>query len=183
MNHLLTVIHEELSAFQLRQLLLKAATFFLPKYVGNRWRAFMFRLMGFHIGAGTVIGGMPTLTGGKGLHKRLIIGEDVWLNFGCIFDLADQITIGNRVDMGHEILIMTTTHEIGNQPRRAGERMTKPVVIGNGTWLGARCTILPGVTVGEGAIVAAGAVVTKDVESNTLVGGVPAKVIRHLPSE
>lgn len=183
MNHLLTVVHEELSAFHLRLILLKATTFFLPNYVGNRWRAFMFRVAGFHIGAGTVIGGMPTLTGEKPLHKRLVMGEGVWLNFGCIFDLADKITIGDYVDMGHEILIITTTHEIGKQSRRATKRITKPVVIENGVWLGARCTVLPGITIGEGAIVAAGAVVTKDVAPNTIVGGVPAAVIRQLPSE
>jgi maltose O-acetyltransferase len=183
MNKVLTVAHEELSAFHLRLLLLKATTFFLPNYGGNRWRTFMFRLVGFQIGTRTVIGGIPTLTGGKALHKHLVIGEDVWLNFGCIFDLEDQITIGNRVDMGHEILIITTTHEIGDQSRRATKRITKPVVIENGVWLGARCTLLPGITIGEGAIVAAGAVVTKDVAPNTIVGGVPASVIRQLPPE
>lgn len=183
MTHLLTVFREETSAFHLRLFLIKATTFFLPNYVGNRWRAFMFRMAGFRIGAGTVIGGMPTLTGEKPLHKQLIIGEGGWLNFGCIFDLATQITIGDRVDIGHEVLIITTTHEIGNQTRRATERITKPVVIENGVWLGARSTILPGITIGEGAIVAAGAVVTKDVEPNTIVGGIPATTIRQLPPE
>ncbi len=183
MTHLLTVVREETSAFHLRVFLIKVATFFLPNYVGNRWRTFMFRLAGFQIGSATVLGGTPTLTGGKRLHKNLIIGKGVWLNFGCVFDLEDQIIIGNCVDIGHEVLFMTTTHEIGNQSRRATKRITKPIVIENGVWVGARCTILPGITIGKGSIVAAGAVVTKDVAPNTLVGGVPATVIRQLPTE
>lgn len=183
MTHLLTVVREETFSFHLRVFLIKATTFFLPNYVGNRWRTFMFRLVGFQIGIGTSLGGMPTLTGGKQLHKNLIIGERAWLNFGCVFDLEDQITIGDSVDIGHEVLFMTTTHEIGNQSRRAAKRITKPIVIENGVWLGARCTILPGITIGEGSIVAAGAVVTKDVAPNTIVGGVPATVLRQFPTE
>jgi maltose O-acetyltransferase len=183
MNKLLNVAYEEVAAFQFRWLLVRLLTFFLPNYVGNRWRAAAFRLAGFSIGAGTIIGGVPAITGPRALHERLTIGKQGWINFGCIFDLGDQLIIGDRVDMGHEVLIITTTHEINSQYRRAGATVTKPVIIENGVWLGARCTILPGITVGEGAIVAAGAVVTKDVPPNTIVGGVPAAVIRELDPE
>lgn len=181
MNKLLTVAYGEVSAFQFRLFLLNLFTFFLPKYIGSRWRSAMMRLVGFRIGSGTLIGGMPTLTGEKELHKQLVMGKEIWMNFGCVFDLGDQVTIGNRVDIGHEVLFVTTTHKTGTELRRAAERITKPVVVEDGVWLGARCTILPGVIIGAGAIVAAGAVVTEDVAPNTIVGGVPAKLIRELP--
>ncbi|NTU65300.1 MAG: hypothetical protein HGB05_18340 [Chloroflexi bacterium] len=64
--------------------------------------------------------------------------------------------------------------------QRAGATFSAPVTIQDGTWLGARCIVLPGVTVGRGSVVGAGSVVTKDVPPNTLVGGVPAKVIRSI---
>lgn len=181
MNKFATILHEELAAFQTRRLILTILTFFLPKYVANRWRATVFRLVGFDIGKGTLIGGMPVVTGSGALQKRLVIGEQNWINFGCVFDIEGQITIGDRVDMGQEVLILTTTHEIDTRHRRAGAKNIQPVIIESGVWLGARCVVLPGVTIGEGAIIASGAVVTKDVPPNTIVGGVPAKVIRELP--
>lgn len=84
----------------------------------------------------------------------------------------------NRV---HQVLILTTSHEIGPQGQRAAALEARPVCIGSGAWLGARCTILPGVTIGAGAIIAAGAVVSRDVPANTMVAGIPARVIKSLP--
>jgi acetyltransferase-like isoleucine patch superfamily enzyme len=125
--------------------------------------------------------GMPVLTGGTGLEHRLHVGQDCWFNAGCRLDLSDTITIGDRAALGHEVLIMTSSHELGDQARRAGPLYTRPVSIGAGAWLGARCMILPGVTIGEGAVVAAGALVNRDVPPNTLVGGVPARMLKVLP--
>jgi acetyltransferase-like isoleucine patch superfamily enzyme len=102
------------------------------------------------------------------------------LNFNCLFDLAEQITIGDGVSFGQEVALITGTHEIGAITKRAGTLSPKPICIENGVWLGARSVVLPGVTVGEGAIVAAGAVVVQDVLPNTIVGGVPARIIREL---
>jgi maltose O-acetyltransferase len=78
---------------------------------------------------------------------------------------------------------LTVDHEIGPSENRCGEVLVAPVIIGDGAWLASRVTILPGVTVGNGSIVAAGAVVTHDVPPNTLVAGVPARVVRDLPEE
>lgn len=80
-------------------------------------------------------------------------------------------------------MILTNGHHISNSGRRAGELQAKPVKIGKDAWLSTRCTILPGVEIGEGAIVAAGAVVTKSVPPNVMVGGVPARIIRELDSD
>jgi maltose O-acetyltransferase len=87
------------------------------------------------------------------------------------------------VNLGHAVTLLTIDHEIGNAYKRCGLSHSGPIVIGNGVWIASNAVILPGVTVGDGAVVAAGAVVTKDVAPNTLVGGVPARAIRELPEE
>jgi maltose O-acetyltransferase len=90
------------------------------------------------------------------------------------------VTIGNNVSFGHQVIVLTNTHDIGPASRRAATLCSKAVTIGNGAWLGARCTILPGVTIGDGAVVAAGSVVNEDVPANVLVAGVPARLVRLL---
>jgi maltose O-acetyltransferase len=155
----------------------------LPKYRGSSLRAVLLQKLGFNIGARTVFWGMPTITGSEEMLPRLTIGNDCWINVGVWFNLGAPITIGDRVAIGHEVMLMTETHNIGDASRRAAELTAAPITIGTGAWLGTRCTVLPGVTVGEGSVVAAGAVVTKDVPPNVLVGGVPARVIRPLDAE
>ena len=80
--------------------------------------------------------------------------------------------------IGHNVVLATLNHE--ENPEKRGNLIPAPIKIGNDVWIGSNATILSGVTVGSGAIVAAGAVVTKDVEPNTVVGGVPAKYIRDI---
>lgn len=102
------------------------------------------------------------------------IGYAARLNGKCI--------IGNDVIMGPEVIVYTTNHRSDSVDipiKNQGNTEEKPVVISDGCWICARCIILPGVTIGEGAIVAAGAVVTKDVPPFSVVGGNPAKVIRR----
>ena len=81
--------------------------------------------------------------------------------------------------IGHQVLIITTTHELGPREHRAGSALRNPVKIEDGAWIGSRCVILPGVTVGAGAIVEPGSVVNKDVAPNTSVRGIPAKVVQE----
>lgn len=181
MSKLQAVVRDEVQHFSLRLQLINLLLAPLPLFVGSRVRAAGLRQAGFRIGRGTLMWGMPVLTGGAGLEQRLSVGQECWFNAGCRLDLSDVITIGDRVAFGHEVLIMTSSHELGDPSRRAGPLYTRPVTIGAGAWLGARCTILPGVTIGEGAVIAAGAVVNRDVPANTLVGGVPARVLKELP--
>lgn len=111
---------------------------------------------------------------GKNIH----FGKRVFINAGCKFQDQGGIFIGDDVLVGHNCMIATLNHV--ENPDRRGDMVPSPVKIGNKVWIGANVTILPGVTVGDGAILAAGAVVTKDVEPCTIVGGVPAKVIKKI---
>lgn len=180
MKQVSQLLRSETSELQIRLQLAHLAMWPLPPHVGNRLRVYLLRMAGFQIGRGTVMWGAPTITGSGDLYTRLHIGRDCWFNIGCMLNLGATITIGDRVAIGHQVMILTDSHAIGDQKRRAGPLTALPVQIGDGAWVGARATILPGVTIGEGAVVAAGAVVTKTVAPNLLVGGVPARPIREL---
>lgn len=111
---------------------------------------------------------------GKNLH----FGKRVFVNSGCKFQDQGGIYIGDDVLVGHNCMIATLNH--AEDPENRGDMVPMPVRIKAKVWIGANVTIVPGVTVGEGAILAAGAVVTKDVAPRTVVGGVPAKLIKIL---
>ena len=176
----LRVFYEEVAPLQLRFVLIRLFLSLLPDFVGARLRAQALRWSGFRIGSGVVMADVPTLIGLPAFHKKLVIGSHTFVNARCLFDLSDRVVIGQRVSIGPQVMLLTSTHEISESYRRAGALKLSPIRIGDGVWLGARAMVLPGVIVGDGAIVAAGAVVTKDVPPNTLVAGVPARAIRHL---
>lgn len=113
--------------------------------------------------------------------RRTSVGKDVFINFGCTFLDQGGITIEDGVYMAPDVRILTEGHP--ENPARRHTLLTAPVVIRRNAWLGAGATILPGVTVGENAIVAAGAVVRHDVEPDTIVGGIPARYIRHIKKD
>lgn len=108
--------------------------------------------------------------------KNIRIGRRVFINSGCKFQDQGGIVIGDDVLIGHNCVIATLNHV--DDPENRADMLPKPVRIADKVWIGANVTILPGVTVGEGAILAAGAVVTKDVAPRTVVGGVPARILR-----
>ena len=111
---------------------------------------------------------------GPGVH----FGDDCFLNFGCTLLALGGITIEDGAFIGPHCVLATEYHP--EDPTTRHTLLTKPIVIGRNAWLGANVTVLAGVTIGENAIVAAGAVVSKDVPANTIVGGVPAKEIREI---
>lgn len=102
------------------------------------------------------------------------IGAHSVINQKCRLDGRGGITIGSNVSISAEVTILTADHDL-NSPQFAGRE--KPVVIGDRVFIGTRAMVLPGVTIGEGAVVAAGAVVTRDVPPYAIVGGVPARVL------
>lgn len=116
---------------------------------------------------------------GKNIH----VGHDFLSNYNLtILDIA-PVNIGNNVMIGPNCGIYTVNHPMTAKGRRQYLAQAKPVTIGNDVWFGGSVTVLPGVTIGNNVVVAAGAVVTHDVPDNTLVAGVPAKAIRQLTEE
>ena len=114
---------------------------------------------------------------GKNIH----LGKNVFINSGCRFQDQGGIYIQDNVLIGHNVVLATLNHE--ENPKRRGNLIPAPIKIGNDVWIGSNATVLAGVTIGDGAIVAAGAVVTKNVDENTIVGGVPAKYIRDVNTD
>lgn len=108
------------------------------------------------------------------------IGNNFYANFDCVFLDVCQIQIGDNCLLGPGVHIYTATHPLDSEERLAGKESGKPVIIGDNVWIGGRSIINPGVKVGNHAVIASGSIVVKDVPSHTLVGGNPAKVIKHL---
>ncbi len=113
--------------------------------------------------------------------KNIKLGKNVFINAGCQFQDQGGITIGDGSLIGPKTVIATLNHH--KNPKKRANLIPKPVVIGKNVWIGANVTILPGVTIGDGAIIAAGAVVSKDVQANTIAGGVPARFIKNIDLE
>ena len=109
---------------------------------------------------------------------QVSIGTGSGVNAGCWFEGAGRIELGENVGLGPEVMIVTSTHPIAPDGEVRRRQEYHDVRIHDGVWIGARATILPGVTIGEGAVIAAGAVVTKDCEPGGLYGGVPARRLR-----
>lgn len=107
------------------------------------------------------------------------IGRNVFINQGCHFMDLGGLTIGDDVMIGPKVTLITAGHPVSPAERRNGIVM-KPIVIGSNVWIGAAATVLPGVTIGDGAVIAAGAVVSRDVPANTMAAGVPARVVKQL---
>lgn len=113
--------------------------------------------------------------------KNITVGKNVFINSGCHFQDQGGITIGNGVLIGHNVVLATLNHDFS--PKKRSTLHPAPVVIGENVWIGSNATVVPGVTIGNGSIIAAGAVVTKNVPENVVVGGVPAKIIKALDTE
>ena len=115
--------------------------------------------------------------------KNIFIGDDFTCNFNLTILDIREVYIGNHVMIGPNTLITTVGHPLSPKARRGYMAKAAPVRIGNDVWIGGNVTILPGVTIGNNVVVAAGAVVTKDVPDNSLVGGVPARLIREIEND
>lgn len=112
--------------------------------------------------------------------RNLIVGNDVDFAFGVIITTNGGVSIGDRTLVGYRTQILSTNHNVptGHGKIFSAGHEKKPVNIGSDVWIGANCIILPGVTIGEGAVIAAGSVVTKNVAPYTYAAGVPARMIK-----
>ena len=143
-----------------------------PRWCLNGWRRLLLWAFGALVGKGVRIQG-----GAKVWQPwRFKIGDNSWIDSGVLLYSVDDIKIGSNVVVSEGAFICTASHDIASE---AFELVTKPVEIGDAAWVGARAIVLPGAKIGEGAVVAAGAVVTKDVEPWTVVAGNPAKFVKR----
>lgn len=110
--------------------------------------------------------------------KNISVGENVFINACCHFQDHGGVTLGDGCQIGHNVVFATLNH--GLAPEDRAFTYPAPIVLERNVWVGSNATILQGVTIGENAVVAAGAVVTRDVPANIIVGGVPAKFIRKI---
>lgn len=172
-------VSEEVSSLVSRQALARLSET-LPAASMARTRTALLRAAGVKIGQHSLIQGPLRLTGRENPCPLLTIGEGTLITGGLHVDLGAPVRIGDRVRIGHDVSLLTINHAVGPLYLRAGTSFFEEIVIEDGCWLASRCTVLPGVTIGAGSIVAAGSVVTRSVPKHTLVAGVPARVIREL---
>lgn len=109
---------------------------------------------------------------------NISFGKGVFVNSGCSFQDQGGITVGDGTLIGHQVTVATVNHDM--DPSNRGSMTFGPVAIGRNVWIGDHASVLPGVTIGDGSVVAAGAVVTRDVPPMTVVAGVPARAIRTI---
>lgn len=130
--------------------------------------------IGFEIGENTKVVGPIECTG------KLKVGKNCWIGKNFMVNGNGSVEIGDNCDIGPDVVFQTGGHEIGNAERRAGKGKVFFQRVGSGVWIGGRTTILGNTRISNGSVVAGCACVTKDIDENTLVGGVPARVIRRL---
>ena len=143
----------------------------------NELKSLMEELTGSEIGSGFKL--FPPFYTDFGKNTK--IGQNVFINSSCHFQDQGGISIGDSTLIGHNVVLATVNHAIEPQLKR--KNSYAPITAGKNVWIGSNVVVLQGVTIGDWAVVAAGAVVTKDVESYTIVGGVPAKFIKKVEHE
>ena len=143
-------------------------------HTAEELRALMSELVGYEVDEG--FGLFPPIYSDFGRNIKL--GRNVFINSGCCFQDQGGIELGDGCMIGHQVVIATLNHDL--MPECRASMIPAKVTLGRNVWVGAHATILPGVTIGDNSVVAAGAVVTKDVPANCVAAGVPARVVKRL---
>src|SRR5436305_13357543 len=162
--------------------LVAAAIKYLTNYIINHIPSYTMRhawyrnILGWRIGpkAAILMGQHVQMAGIRTSGQKVSIGKGTVINQGCLLYTTGGIVIGENVSISSGVWLVTGTHDM-NDPMFVD--LYKPIIIGNYVWIGMRATILAGVTIGEGAVVMAGAIVTHDVDPYTVVGGVQARFL------
>ena len=142
----------------------------------HRYRAKLFRRTGIVIGSDVVIYGGAHFIG----DSHIYIGDNVFVNSQCFFDSTAPITVSSGVRIADHVRLITSTHLLGPADQRAGKLTSSPISVGKGVWIGSCAVVLPGVSIADGCVIGAGAVVTNSTEPNGLYVGVPARRIKDL---
>ncbi|MEI2463281.1 acyltransferase [Niallia taxi] len=116
-------------------------------------------------------------------RPRITIGKNTFINYNCFFEGTSNIIIGENCAIAMNVTFCNSNHDIKDPVRRAGKVESKPIIVENGVWIGANSVILPGVKIGEGCVIAAGSIVTKDCEPHAIYAGAPAIKKKDLISE
>lgn len=145
-----------------------------PQFFGLKRK--ILRIAGFSIGEGTKIVGPLYVPAAA----TLIIGNETWVGESWRVHGNGKVVIGSRCDLGPDVTFLTGGHKIGDSNRRAGEGETYHITVGDGCWLGSGSIFMRNISIGNSSVIAARACVTKSTDTNVLMGGVPAKVIRVL---
>lgn len=149
-------------------------------YVGTKFfgiKRCLLRKLGMEIGEDTKVVG-PVFCSGD-----LIVGRNCWLGKNLVINGNGKVFIGDNCDIAPEVTFLTGSHKIGKKERRAGEGYNDDIIVKEGSWIGARSTVLSGVAISSGAVVAACSCVVSNIEENSMVGGVPAKEIKKLSND
>ena len=152
-------------------------TIFLPETKFFRVKTFILKLAKVKLGKNVSICSSTKILG----NGKLTIGDNTWIGPQGLIISSSNIFIGSNIDIAPRVYIGTGSHVIDiNSENIAGAGISKDVIICDGTWIGVNCTVLPGVYIGKKNIIAAGAIVSKSTEDNTMYGGIPAKIIKKL---
>lgn len=108
------------------------------------------------------------------------LGKNFYANHNCVILDCAKVTFGDHVMVGPNCGFYTACHPIDPQQRREGVEFARPITVGNDVWFGGSCTVLPGVTIGDGCVIGAGSVVTRDIPANTVAAGNPCRVLRSI---
>lgn len=145
----------------------------------NRYSKIYYRKLGVILGKNSKISNNITIIG---KYSNIYLKKNAEINTGCFLLAKENITIGENSTLAYQVTILTSSNPNSpyNKLSKIYKSIKEPVTIGNNTWIGAKATILPGVKIGDYCVVAAGAVVNKDVSDYSVVGGIPAKIIKKI---
>lgn len=167
------------NVLSLKRYLVNMLVALIPSTRSFGFKRFLWQLTGDVIAPGACINGGARIWG----LGRVSVGSASWLgmNLVVIVPAGAEVTIGANVDIGPDVLLECGSHDIGGSKRRAGTERAEGIKIGSGSWIGCRATLLGGTRLGSGTVVAAGALVLAgDYPNNSLLAGVPARVVRRL---
>jgi maltose O-acetyltransferase len=150
----------------------------LTRFFSPEERADTLRSMGVQVGTGSQIGPGFRITAETGARSKLVIGANCELGARLVLDLEERIELGDGVRVGSDVMILTSSHELGGKERRAGPIQYAPVRISDGVTIGRRCIVLPGIVVGAGATIEDDSVVAREVPPGAHMRGNPAAPVK-----